>query len=325
MRAIQNTAFGDPVETLKLVDLPEPANPGPDEVLIAMEYAPINGNDLAVITNRFVYSTPLPSIVGNEGVGRVLQVGSNVFNVKVGDRVLPPLYALTWRERLVSPARGLIALPANVDPRQLAMLRINPPTAVLLLGRFVDLKEGDWIVQNAANSGIGRTVIALAKKRGLRTINFVRRPELVRELEEAGGDVVLVDEPGAIDKARAALGPGNVRLAIDGLSGSAAVRLIDVLSQNGTLVSYAFTSGELVTPLKVVDLHLRGIVVRGIYIDLPEYLPYIMDAIKESAELMARGELDLPVAAVYPLADYQKAVAHAIKGGKVLLDLRSSN
>ena len=325
MRAIQNTAFGNPVETLSVVELPEPAAPGPDEVLITMEYAPINGNDLAVIANRFVYSTPLPSVVGNEGVGRVLQVGTNVSNVKVGDRVLPPLYALTWRERLTIPAKGLFALPANVDPQQLAMLRINPPTAVLLLERFVSLKEGDWVVQNAANSGIGRAVIALAKKRGLRTINFVRRPELVKELEAAGGDVVLVDEPGAVDKATAAVGQGAVRLAIDGLSGSAAVRLIDVLSQNGTLVSYAFTSGELVTPVKVVDLHLRGIVVRGIYIDLPEYEPYIADAIKESAELMASGNLNLPVAAVYPLAEYQKAVAHAIKGGKVLLDLRSSS
>ncbi len=325
MRAIQNTAFGNPVETLSLVELPEPAAPGPDEVLIAMEYAPINGNDLAVIANRFVYSTALPSVVGNEGVGRILQVGSNVSNVKVGDRVLPPLYALTWRERLTIPARGLFALPADVDPQQLAMLRINPVTAVLLLGRFVDLKEGDWIVQNAANSGIGRTVIALARKRGLRTVNFVRRPELVKELEEAGADVVLVDEPGAVDKARAAVGQGNVRLAIDGLSGSAAARLIDVLSQNGMLVSYAFTSGELLTPVKVVDLHLRGIVVRGIYIDLPEYQPYIADAIEKPAELMARAELDLPVAAVYPLAEYQKAVAHAIKGGKVLLDLCSSS
>ena len=325
MRAIQNTAFGNPVETLQLVDLPEPAKPGPDEVLIAMEYAPINGNDLGVITNRFVFATPLPSVVGNEGVGRVLQIGSNVTNVKVGDHVLPPLYALTWRERLTIPAKGLFALPVGVDPQQLAMLRINPPTAVLLLERFVQLAEGDWVVQNAANSGIGRTVIALAKKRGLRTINFVRRPELVKELEEAGGDVVLVDEAGAVEKAKAAVGPGSVRLAIDGLSGAAAVRLIDVLSQNGTLVSYAFTSGELVMPVKVVDLHVRGIVVRGMYQDLPEYQPYIAEAIKQSAELMAAGELHLPVVGVYPLAEYRAAVAHAIKGGKVLLDLRASN
>jgi NADPH:quinone reductase-like Zn-dependent oxidoreductase len=96
------------------------------------------------------------------------------------------------------------------------------------------------------------------------------------------------------------------------------------LTRGRSPCGYAFTSRELVTPVKVVDLHLRGIVVRGIYMDLPEYQPYIADAIKESAELMARGELDLPVAAVYPLADYQKAVAHAIKGGKVLLDLHSS-
>jgi NADPH:quinone reductase-like Zn-dependent oxidoreductase len=168
-------------------------------------------------------------------------------------------------------------------------------------------------------------VIALAKKRGLRTINFVRRQESVKELEEAGGNVVLVDEPGAVDKAKAAVGPGNVRLAIDGLSGSAAARLIDVLSQNGTLVSYAVTSGERVTPVTAFDLLLRGIVVRGIYIDLPEYQPYIEDAIQQSVGLMAHGELDLPVAAVYPLADYQQAVAHAVRGGKVLLELGSSS
>ena len=325
MRAIQNTAYDNPLESLRLVDLPEPPKPAPDEVVIAMEYAPINGNDLGVITNRFVFGTPLPSVVGNEGVGRVLDVGSNVSNVKVGDRVLPPLYALTCRERLTIPAKDLFALPANVDSQQLAMLRINPTTAVLLLERFVDLKKGDWVVQNAGNSGIGRTVIALAKKRGMRTINFVRRAELVKELQEAGGDVVLVDEAGAIDKAKAAVGSGNVRLAIDGLSGAAAVRLIDVLSQNGTLVSYAFSSGELLMPIKVVDLHVRGIVVRGIYQDLPEYKPYIQDAIKVSAELMASGELHVPVAGVYPMADYQKAVAHAMKGAKVLLDLRSRN
>ncbi len=325
MRAIQNTAYNNPLESLRLVDLPDPPKPGPDEVLITMEYAPINGNDLGVITNRFVFGTPLPSIVGNEGVGRVLEVGPNVSNVKVGDRVLPPLYALTWRERLTIPAKDLFALPSDVDSQQLAMLRINPPTAVLLLERFVDLNKGDWVVQNAGNSGIGRTVIALAKKRGVRTISFVRRAELVKELREAGGDVVLVDGPGAVEKAKAATGSGDVRLAIDGLSGASAVRLIGVLSQNGTLVSYASSSGEQLIPINAMDLYVRGIVVRGIYQDLPEYKPHIQQAIKVSAELMASGELHVPVAGVYRMADFQKAVAHATKGAKVLLDLRSAS
>lgn len=74
------------------------------------------------------------------------------------------------------------------------MMGINPPTAVLLLREYVDLQPGDWVAQNAANSGVGRLVIAIAKTRGLRTINFVRRAELVAELKAAGGDIVVVDE-----------------------------------------------------------------------------------------------------------------------------------
>ena len=82
------------------------------------------------------------------------------------------------------------------------MLGINPPTASLLLDEASDLKPGDWVVQNAANSGVGRSVIPIAKARGLKTINVVRRPELIPELEAIGGDLVVVDEDDAIDKIR---------------------------------------------------------------------------------------------------------------------------
>ena len=203
MKAIQINAYGDPLEGLELVDIAEPPPPGPDEVLIGVEFAPVNHNDLLLFGGKFPVHPPLPSVVGNEGVGIVLAVGADVDNVKVGDRVTPPLYSFTWRERMVIPAADLFALPVDADIQQLAMLRINPPTAALLLSEFVDLKPGDWVVQNCANSGVGRAVIAIAKGRGLRTVNFVRRQEQVAEVEAAGGDIVLVDEndrPGGDDR-----------------------------------------------------------------------------------------------------------------------------
>ena len=128
-----------------------------------------------------------------------MAVGSGVEHLKVDDRILIPLYAFSWRERLVVPAAGLFSLP-DADPQQLAMLGINPPTASLLLDEASDLKPGDWVVQNAANSGVGRSLIAIAKARGFKTINLVRRPELVPELQAIGGDLVVVDEDGALDK-----------------------------------------------------------------------------------------------------------------------------
>ena len=181
MRAALIKAFGEPTDVLELADIPEPSGPAAGEVLIGVEYAPINMNDLYVIQGVFPVRPSLPSVVGNEGVGRVLAVGSGVTHLKVGDRVLIPLYAFSWRERLVVPAAGLFSLP-DADPKQLAMLGINPPTASLLLDQAPDLKPGDWVVQNAANSGVGRSVVAIAKARGLKTINLVRRAELIPEL-----------------------------------------------------------------------------------------------------------------------------------------------
>src|SRR5258707_14577408 len=187
MRAVHLTAFGNPVECLEFVQIQEPPAPGPGQVLIGVEFSPINLNDLLVVRGTYPLRPSLPSVIGNEGMGRILAVGPGVENVTVGDRVLTPLYGFAWAERIVVAAQGLFALPADADPQQLAMLSINPPTAALLLSEFVDLSPGDWVVQNAANSGVGRAVIAFAKARGFKTINLARRPELIDELKARGG------------------------------------------------------------------------------------------------------------------------------------------
>src|SRR2546425_912882 len=163
MRAVQIRTFGEPGIVLELADLPEPPAPTAGQVLIGVEHAPINMNDLYLIQGVYPVRPSLPSVVGNEGVGRVLAIGRGVNHLKVGDRVLVPLYSFSWRERLVAPAAGLSGLP-EADPRQLAMLGINPPTAALLLNESIDLRPGDWVAQNAANSGVGRSLIAIAKR-----------------------------------------------------------------------------------------------------------------------------------------------------------------
>ena len=122
MRAVQLTAFGNPVDGLECVDIPEPDTPGPNQVLIGVEYSPINANDLMVARGIYAFRPPLPAVIGNEGVGRVLAVGPGVESVRLGDRVLAPLSSFTWRERIVISAAGLSGLPADADPQQLAML-----------------------------------------------------------------------------------------------------------------------------------------------------------------------------------------------------------
>ena len=256
MRAVQLTAYGNPIEGLQYVNIPEPEAPGPNQVLIGVEFSPVNPSDLLLARGIYGIRPALPTVIGGEGVGRVLAVGAGVENVKVGDRVLAPLSSFTWRERMVVPASDLFALPSGADPRQLSMLAINPPTAALLLSEYFDLKPGEWVVQNAANSSVGRWVIAFAKARGLKTVNIVRRPELVPELQAIGGDVVVVDSPDASEEAKAAVGQAELRLALDGVSGPATGVLASTLSPHGTLVSFAAMSGAAmsISPLEALLL-----------------------------------------------------------------------
>ena len=171
MYALQISRFGEPSDVLELVKLPDPHDPLANEVLVAVEYAPINGSDLLTIRGQYGRLPSLPTGLGFEGVGRILSVGGEVDDLKVGDRVLLPSSSPSWREKVILPSTGLFPLPQNADPQQLSMLSINPPTAALLLSEYVELKPGDWVIQNAGNSGVGRSVIAFAKDRGLRTVS----------------------------------------------------------------------------------------------------------------------------------------------------------
>jgi NADPH:quinone reductase-like Zn-dependent oxidoreductase len=304
--------------------MPEPGAPGPNQVLIGVEFSPINPNDLSVAQGTYAFRPPLPAVIGNEGVGRVLALGPGVESVKIGDRVLAPLSSFTWRERMVVPAGGLSPLPPDADPQQLAMLGINPPTAALLLSEYIDLKPGEWVVQNAANSGVGRWVIAFAKTRGLKTVNIVRRPEFAAELKALGGDLVVVDSPEVSERIKAAVGQAELRLALDGVSGPATGVLAATLSPRGTLVSFAAMSGGPMS-INPLDVVFKPLTVRGFWLGHPEFATKIAPAVGQAVAMIASGRVHIAVAATYPLSAIKDAVAHAQRGGKILLDVAGSS
>src|SRR2546430_3507206 len=190
MKAIHLTAYGNPAQSLMMVEVSEPNAPSASEALVRMEYAPIDYSDLLLANGVYFLNPKLPSVIGGEGAGIVEAVGSGVSNVKVGDRVTIPFRTFTWSEKVLAPAQGLFVVPSSVDAKTASMLNINPTTAVLLLNEFVKLKLKDWIVLNAANSHVARCLIAIAKSRDLNVVGIVRRSELIPEIEKLGVDFV---------------------------------------------------------------------------------------------------------------------------------------
>src|ERR1700756_4767622 len=195
MKAIHLTAYGDPAQNLKLVELPQPNAPSAGEALVRMEYAPIASSDLLLANGVYLLRPKLPSVIGGEGAGIIEAIGPGVAGVKVGDRVTIPFGTFTWSEKVLAPAEGLFVVPPSVDARTASMLNINPVTAVLLLDQFAKLGPKDWIVLNAANSHVARCLIAIAKARDLKVVGIVRRSEVIPEIEKLGVDFVGVESP----------------------------------------------------------------------------------------------------------------------------------
>ena len=215
MHSVQLNAFGKPWEVVETVTIPDPGAPGAGEIVVDMEFSPINPSDLVLMRGLYGVKPKLPAPVGSEGVALVVKVGSGVAGIKEGDRVLFPRGTSTWLTRSKVKADGLFALPPSANPQQLSMLMVNPPTAYLLLTEYVSLKKGDWIIQSAGNSGVGRAVIAIAKHMGVHTVSIVRRPELVDELKRLGADVVLVEGPDLAKRVAEATGKAKIMLALD--------------------------------------------------------------------------------------------------------------
>jgi NADPH:quinone reductase-like Zn-dependent oxidoreductase len=191
MKVVQVVKYGDAVEGVELREVPEPDAPKPGEVLVGVEFSPINFNDLMVVWGIYAWRPELPATMGNEGAGKVLAVGEGVTAVKVGDRVVLPFTVRKWQQRVLVPAEELIIVPPDADPQQAAMMAINPVTAALLLDQYVDLQRGDAIAYNAATSGLAQWLVALAKKRGVRTIGLVRRREDVERVKRGGCEIVV--------------------------------------------------------------------------------------------------------------------------------------
>lgn len=316
-----------PQDVIRAVEFTSPSLTA-GQALVAVLAAPINPSDLLMLTGAYGMLPPLPAVGGSEGVGRVVEVGPEVTGISVGQTVLLPAGSGTWTTHLVADARRLVPVPDGADPQQLAMLTVNPATASLLLTEFVTLAPGDWVIQNVANSAVGGYLVQLAKLRGFKTVNIVRREAAVAAVQADGGDVVLVDGEALggdlAARVNAAVGGAAIKLGIDAVGGSATDRLARCLGEGATLVNYGMMSGEAcqVTPASFIfnDITLRGFWLAKWFAVTSREAQRALYG--ELTKLIAIGKLSARIAATYPVSQIKEAVAAANAGernGKILI------
>lgn len=323
MKQIQFTAFGEPETVVDCVDVPDLGPPAEGEVLISIDAFPINPADLLTMTGGYAVKPDLPATLGAEATGRIVAIGHDVVDLEPGDRVII-LARNNWCQQRCVLASDVIKMPDDADVLQLAMLKVNPATAWMMLKTYVELEPGDWLIQDAANSGVGLALISLARAEGVRTVNVVRRSELVARLQAQGADVVLVDGDDLADRVQAATGEVRPRLAIDAVGGSQVMRLADCLAEGGTVVNYGLLSGEP-CQIRADQTIFKSITLTGFWLQkiLTSMMRTDVERLYRSlAERVASGALFVDVEATYPIERIKDAVAHAGRNhreGKVLV------
>ena len=317
MKVIEFNRYGTPHEVCACIDADDPGPPTAGEIVVSVDACPINPADLLIMEGRYPGPISLPSRLGVEGIGRVLTVADDVLEVSPGDSVML-LDRQNWAERVVTSSNRVIRISEKLDPLQAAMMKVNPPTALLLLSEYVDLGTGDWVIQNAANSAVGLHVVRIARQRGIRTINVVRRESAVSTLVSAGADLVLIDGEDLAERVRTEIGDTRLLLALDAIGGQPCLHLANCLSKGGKLINYGFLSGDpcMITPYQAI---VSGISLHGFWL-VNHLFQGAREKIDETyryiTELILDGTIHSPVEATYPLDQVEQALTHATRSGR---------
>lgn len=335
-KQLRYETHGEPTKVLSLVEQNISA-PGKNEVLVKVLIAPINPVDVNVIQGKYPMRPQLPAIGGNELVGRVAEVGEDVKNLRAGDHVIPFMHVPgSWSTFIKYPADYFLRISKNIDLPVASQFTVNPCTAYRMLKDYVNLGQGDTVIQNGANSAVGQAVFQLCKHWNIKCIGVVRnRPEindLKSFLKGLGADEVLTEEEiqtttlfkqGVYEKPK---------LALDCVGGKSALNISKHLSDGGVMVTYGGMSREpVIVPtgfLIFKDISYKGFSI-GRWTMNNAFSEERNKMNQELLDLMECGKLIAPPHELVPLRDYKRGVEHALSstgyvGKKMLLALDES-
>ncbi|MEN2751719.1 zinc-binding dehydrogenase [Psychrobacter sp. FBL11] len=324
MRTATYNEFGKPSEVLSVTESPTP-EPNNNQVRIKTILSSIHNHDLVTIKGEYGNKPELPATGGSEAVGEIDALGSAVTGFEKGQRVVVSGVQGTWAEYFIAPAQSIIPIPDAIDDEMAAQLIAMPMSALLLI-EFLNIKPGQWIIQNAANGAVGESMAMLAPERNINTINLVRSTESEQELIDLGivDNNVVTDNDDWKEQVKNIVGDDKISGAVDAVGGKSGGELVSLLGKHGVLASLGAMSGKPLT-LNPSNLIFNLAQVKGFWASdmMQEISSDDMQRLtRELIERAASGQLKLPTGGIYPLDDIQTAVSEKVqsdKKGKILI------
>ena len=327
MKSVVLSAIGEPSEVLKCIDRPIP-EPGRGQVRVKMIASPINPSDLMLTRGRYMVKPEVGTSLGYEGVGIVEKAGPGLLGKYMTGKRVAVLNAAggNWSEYAVLPANRVVPVPKDLPDEQVASFFVNPATVLCMVREVLGVRRGDWLLNNAAGSSLGKMIIKLGKRDGFKTLNVVRRESLIPELKALGADEVLVEGNGSLSESVARIvGQGGLKYAIDPVAGQSGTDVFESLSHEGHMLVYGTLSGQPLTisprPL-IAGKRLEGFYLGHYMQKRPLWKNLLL--FKEIARLIREGVLDTPPGPRFMLDQIAQAVVAAEqpgKDGKVLLTI----
>jgi NADPH2:quinone reductase len=321
MKALVAHAVGEPSQVLSLESRPVP-QPGPGQVRIRVQAAPVHASDLHILRGRYGFSPVFPAVLGLESVGVVDALGDGVEGPALGQRVITLGVTGTWQEFIVADAARVLAVPDSISTSTAAQMIANPLAALLLVREELEVQPGEWLLQTAAGSTVGQLVIQLGTHFGFRTMNVVRRRSAVDEILALGGTAVIcTEDEDLVQRVAEIAGEGGVSKAIDCVSGEVGAAAFSSLAPGGEMVVYgALATHRQTDPDKLtIPLFARSLIygeksVRGFWLyrwfsKTPQ--DQIRAALERTIDLVASGALQVPEGRPVKVEAFAEAVTLA--------------
>ena len=314
------------MRSMKIVEVDNPL-PFAGEVLVKIQAAPINPSDIAFIRGGYNVKKSLPAIPGFEGTGIIEDVSDDLDEKLIGKRV--SFFSQddkggTWAEYVAVKLNDCLFVKDDLPIEQAACLFVNPLTAYAMLDHISE-NQHKAIIQSAALGQVGRFVSFLAKEKGLKLINLIRKAGHVDELRALGEAYVLdINSDDFAIQLKQLATDLNVTAAIDAVGGELTGEILNAMPAGSELLLYGGLSGMPIGGIDPLEIIFKNKILGGFNLGdwLNEQSSVEMAAVSGFLqELFISGKLQTKVQSTVSLENFYdglKTYISDMSGGKVL-------